>query len=340
MFVLVPFFPPAAPLPAMPSHKRVITLALIMVLLALPSLTIGETIHLRPTPSNMSCSTQPCYTLSEYARDFGQYTNGSNLTLQFLPGNHTLNVNLTITNMYQLEMLGSVEPTRIVCNPNVRFTFRNISEIKISGVAFVSCGISRTILIGDNQWPSIIHYGLYTFNWLKTQISDCTFQDNYGGALWVVDSHVVLRGNNSFLRNCKVCSNGWCSPYPHVCFGGGVLTQRSNISFTGSSSFIGNSAEGGGGIYAQDHSNVDFTGNTTFFDNSAFDGGGVYAQDHSNVDISGNTTFIGNSAQWAGGGIQARRICKINISGNITFSGNSAKLVGGGVDAYASSSVV
>ena len=149
----------------MASYKRVITLALAMVLLALPSLTIGETLHVRSTST---CPTHPCYTLSEYAQDLGQYTNSSHLTLQFLPGNHTLNANLTITDIFQLEMLSSVEPTRIVCSSNVGFTFRNISEIKISGVAFVSCGISRTILIGDNQWPSIIHYGLYTFNWLKT----------------------------------------------------------------------------------------------------------------------------------------------------------------------------
>ena len=312
-----------------------------MVLLALSSLTFGETLHVRPMSTNASCPTHPCHTLSGYAQDLGQYTNDSNLTLQFLPGNHTLNVNLTITNMYQLDIFGSVEDTRVACSPNVGLTFRNISEMKIDSLSFVSCDISYTIWIGDNtNRPSILHYGLFLQSIQKTEISDCTFQDNYGGALWVVDSHVVLSGNNSFLRNCRMCSNGLCSPYPHLCFGGGVLAQRSNVSFNGNSNFIGNSAGGGGGVYAWTNSNVDFRGNTTFIGNSAFDGGGVYAQDHSNVDISGNTTFIGNSAWWCGGGIYARNISNINISGNTIFSGNSVKLLaGGGVCAQTSSSV-
>ena len=333
------FFSLTAFLPAMSSYQGVITLALTVVLLALPSLTFGVTLHVRSTDT--SCPTHPCHTLSEYAQDLGQYANGSNLTLQFLPGNHTLNVNLTITNMYQLEIFGSVVPTQIVCSSNVGLTFRNISEMKIDSLAFVSCDISYTIRIGDNYYePSILHFGLFLQSIQKTEISDCTFQDNYGGALWIVDSHVVLSGNNSFLRNCRMCSNGWCSPYPHNCFGGGVLAQRSNVSFTGSNSFIGNSAEGGGGVYAWTNSNVDFSGNTTFIGNSAFDGGGVYAQDHSNVDISGNTTFIDNSVWWCGGGIYARNISNIDISGNTIFSGNSAKLLsGGGVCAQTSSSV-
>ena len=52
------------------------------------------------------------------------------------------------------------------------------------------------------------------------EIIDCTFQDSYGSTL----AHVVLRENNSYLNNCRLCSNGSCydgsSP---TCLGGGVL---------------------------------------------------------------------------------------------------------------------
>ena len=61
--------------PTMASHQGVLTLALTVVLLPLPSLTYGVTLHVTPTSTNTSCPTQPCHTLSEYAQDPGQYFN-------------------------------------------------------------------------------------------------------------------------------------------------------------------------------------------------------------------------------------------------------------------------
>ena len=89
-------------------RSRSANLALTVVLLALPSLTYGVTLHVRPTSTNISCPTHPCHTLAEYAQGPEQYFDDSNLTLQFLPGTHTLNVNLTITNIHQLEIQGAV----------------------------------------------------------------------------------------------------------------------------------------------------------------------------------------------------------------------------------------
>ena len=74
----------------MVSYQGVLTLGLTMVLLAFSSLTYGETFHVRPTSANASCPTAPCHPLSVYAQDPGQYFNDSNLTLLFLPGNHTV----------------------------------------------------------------------------------------------------------------------------------------------------------------------------------------------------------------------------------------------------------
>ena len=261
-------------------------------------------------------------------QNLGQYTNGSNLTLQFLPGNHTLSVNLTITNMYQLEIFGSVEDTRIVCGANVGLTFRNISEMKIDGLTFVSCARPHVAQIGRGSSSSTLsstYYGLYIRSIQKTEIIDCIFQDSYGSALWIVDSHIFFIKNNNFLRNCRLCSNGGC-PYwnTHICEGGGVFAERSNVSFTGSNSFISNSAYSGGGVLARDHSNVDISGNTTFIGNSATFGGGIRIKSNSNVNIDGNGTFNGNVAIATGGGVYAQSSCSVNISGNTIFHGNSA----------------
>ena len=355
--------------PTMAFHQRLLSLALTVVLLALPSLTYGVTLHVRPTPTNTSCPTHPCHTLSEYAQDPGEYFNETNLSLQFLPGSHTLNVNLTISNISQLEITNVVVPTKIVCDSNVGFILRNISVVRIEGLAFVGCAKSGIVQVFDYSFRTHhTYYGLHLQSVQMAEIIDCAFQDSYGTALGVVDSHVVLRGNNRFLNNCRVCSNGRCGVWGRQCLGGGVFVQRSDLNITGSTTFSdnsasrygsvggvcaersnvhisgnttfsGNSGSSGGGVTARS-SNVTISGNTTFSGNSASgSGGGVSAWDSSNVTISGNTTFSGNSASWSGGGVSAKYSSNVNISGNTTFSGNSASRDGGGVSAGYSSNV-
>ena len=329
--------------PTMASHQGVLTLALTVVLLALPSLTRGVTLHVRPTSTNTSCPTHPCQTLSEYAQDPGQYFNDSNLTLQFLQGTHTLDINLTITNINQLKIHGTLAPTRVVCNSHVGFTFSNISKLTIGGLAFVACARSSVVQVSSTPYLEKTYYGLHLQSVPTAEITDCTFQDSYGSAFGVVDSRVVLKENNSFLNNCRVCHgscvdiDGYQSPR---CRGGGVFVQRSYLSITGSSSFFNNLARmEGGGVSAWDGSNVYISGNTTFSGNSASSsGGGVTALHSSNVYISGNTIFSGNSAS-SGGGVTAWNSSNVYISGNTTFIGNSARSDGGGVSALHSSNV-
>ena len=228
-------------------------------------------------------------------------------------------------------------PTKVVCNSNIGFTLRNISVVRIEGLAFVSCAKSGIV---HYSFPTLhaTYYRLHLESVQMAEIIDCTFQDSYGSALGVVNSHLVLR-ENRFLNNCRLCSNGKCDNnfQGPRCYGGGVFVRRSNLSITGSSRFSGNSANSGGGVYAYS-SNVYISENTTFSGNSAGrygSGGGVYAHS-SNMDISGNTTFSGNSAN-SGGGVSAYS-SNVNISGNTTFSSNSASKDGGGV--YADSSNV
>ena len=311
----------------MASHQGLLTLALTVVLLALPSLTCGVTLHVRPTSTNTSCPTHPCHTLSEYAQDPGQYFNDSNLTLQFLPGNHTLDIDLTIANISHLKIYGALLPTRVVCYSHVGFTFSNIYILSIDDLAFVACASASVIQVNHTYTT---YYGLHLQSVPMAEIIDCTFQDSYGTALGIVDSRVVLRDNN-FLNNCRLCSNGRCDYQRPRCFGGGVFVQRSNLSITGSSSFFGNSATNGGGLSAWHSSNVYINGSTTFSGNSASYGGGVTAWSSSNVYVSGNFIFSGNSAN-NGGGVSAWD-SNVYISGNTTFIGNSA-LNGGGVNAW------
>ena len=322
-------------LPTMASHQGVITLALALavVLLAFPSLSYGVTLHVRPTSTNTSCLTQPCHTLSEYAQYPGRYFNESNLTLQFLPGNHTLDVNLTITKVYQLEILGNTSalvPSRVECSFAVGWVFMNITKVKVNGLEFVSCG--RSQISHGNHFTT--YYGLHLQSIQMTEIIDCTFQDGYGSALGIADTFLVFRGNNNFFNNCRMCSHGKCDFWGHKglnCLGGGIYAHGSNLSFIGSSNFVDNLARDGGGIYAVSNSNVAINGNTTFTCNTAVNGGGVFLGTNADVNISGNTVFIGN----LGTGLYAGASKSVDISGNTTFSHN----LGGGVNIGTNSNV-
>ena len=324
----------------MASHKSVLTLVLIAVLLAFPSLTYGVTLHVRQTSINTSCLAHPCQTLSEYAEDVEQYFNqsDSNLTLQFMPGDHSLNVDLIITSIHRLEILGNssaVVPTRVRCSSYAGFAFSTIYKVRIDGLAFVSCARSGT---AQNSYGthSPTYYGLHLQSVQTAEIIDCTFQDSYGSALGVVDSHVVLRGNR-FLNNCRLCSNERCRNYNFqgpICYGGGVFVDGSNLNITGCSSFSNNTAWYGGGVSAWEGSNVYISGNTTFSGNSASENGGGVSAYSSNVTISGNTTFSGNSASMGGGGVRVWKRSNVYISGNTIFSNNSAGVDGGGVSVH------
>ena len=255
--------------------------------------------------------------------------------LQFLPGNHTLDVNLNITSIHQLEILSNssaVGPSKVVCSFSVGITLSNISVVKIDGLTFVSCAKFHVQQLVNHHVTT--YYGLYLQSVQTAEIIDCTFQDSYGSALGVVDSHVVVRGSNNFLRNGKMCQNGQCPLFGNPnCYGGGVFVDRSSLNISGSSSFINNSAENGGGVYVQKNSNVNMSENTMFIGNLAINGGGVHAGSNSNVKIMGNTTFSGNSASKGGGGVYEDSDCILNIDENATFRGNSAKF-GGGVYAH------
>ena len=119
---------------------------------------------------------------------------------------HTLDVNLTIASIHQLEILGNtiaMVPTRVVCNSNVGLTFKNIqSKVRIHGLVFVSCAKFSVSQVEYSCFTT--YYALHLQSVQTAEIIDCTFQDSYGSALGVVDSHLILQRNN-FLNNCKWC---------------------------------------------------------------------------------------------------------------------------------------
>ena len=307
------------------------TLILTVTVLALPS--TGTILTIKPS-SNTPCLNNLCLTLSEYAQNQPQYFSSSNITLQFLPGNHTLASNLIIANIQHLDILGdttSLTSSRIKCSDsNVGFEFRNISKVRVRDMTFTYCGISRSIYqiyrssTGTRLQSGIVeqYYALLFLSVQHVEIGECVFNHNFGTALGIVNSSATLSGNNMFSSNCR-CSN--VQKCHQGCFGGGIYVETSDVNFDGNTTFDGNP---GGGMYAQFNNFVSFSGSTTFKGNIAVNGGGIHALYNSNVSFSGSTTFKGNIAM-NGGGVFASHNSHVKFSGTGTISDNVATNGGG-----------
>ena len=86
-------------------------------------------------PNATSCSSCPhnthCATLSEYAQEAERYFT-SNTIMVFLPGDHVLGTNITVTNVTRLTLCGESSGKRatVVCSGSVGLSFTSMVEFK------------------------------------------------------------------------------------------------------------------------------------------------------------------------------------------------------------------
>ena len=142
----------------------------------------------------------------------------------FLPGDHTLDMNITVADVDRLIMRGESSniPT-VVCSGPVGLSFTSMVDLRIHSLAFTSC--SR-----DFSDPS--KYGLLLE---LAELVNCSFHDNLGTALVVMNTNIILIGNTDFKHNH--CEDDYCVG------GGGIAANSSNLTFIGDTMFIGNNAK-------------------------------------------------------------------------------------------------
>ena len=272
------------------------------------------------TPTATSCSFCPqnsanCTTLSEYAQEAERYFT-SNTTMVFLPGDHTLDTNVKVANITRFTMckasyLGN--KATIVHNTLVGFSFTSVAEFKMHSLAFTSYSWNDGILPGGN-------YALHLQSIQNAELVNCSFHDNIGTALVVIDTNIILSGNSDFIHNH--CESTFCVG------SGGIVALSSNVTFTGNTTFLENFATsyyGGGAIYISHDSTFSFIGLITFINNSADFGGGAICTNGTNIlSFNGMSNFAGNSAANYGGGILLSSNSVLYFVGINNFINNSA----------------
>ena len=285
------------------------------------------------TPTATSCSSCPrnstyCTTLSKYAQETEQYFT-SYTTMVFLPGDHALDTNITVANVSRLTMHGessSSNKATVVCSGLVGLSFTSIVDIKIHSLTFTSCSRRYTLTLG-----LVYHAAMYLQSTQDAELVNCSFHDNNGTAISVTSTNIYLVGNTKFTHN-RACGS--------IVLGGGIIALNSNLTFTGNTTFLDNSAipgqcpfaysgsfaVGGGAIFTVNKTVLSFSGTSNFIGNSGDRrGGAIYASYNSVLNLNGTSNFINNSA-YLGGAIHTGINGKMTLNGTIYFLNNGVKV--------------
>ena len=281
------------------------------------------------TPTATSCSSCPhnsthCTTLSEYAQEAEMYFT-SNTTMVFLPGDHTLDTNITVANVAGLTLRGepsSGNRATVVCSGSVGLSFTSLVDFKIDFLTFASCSRKYNGTLSDFHL-TVVYGAILLQSSQCAELVSCSFSDNDGTALVVINADVTLSGNTFTQNRASTSPGGAIIAYNHTV-----------LNFSGINNFINNSARSGGAIYTSHNTVLSFNGTSNFINNSGGEGsagGAMYITGNTTVlSCSGTNNFINNFAHY-GGAILAYYTTVLNFSGTNNFINNSAVGSGGAI---------
>ena len=305
--------------------------------------------------TDSACPSTTCLNFSQYIQNSETYFT-SNTTFIFSPGDHIVEGNVAIVNVSTLKLIGSNfldgGKTQILCTLPAAFKLINVSNGEFSALEFISCG---------EKGYSFAAVSLYQVD--KFKLTNCTFQQSrntalraskstailtrnifinnsadyiYGGAIYVLNSHIDLQENTMFAYNTAVFG-GAIAIRSHstvnttgntvfmrnkATFGGGIYMINSYAAFGGDSYFVENTAEYGSMIIV-DNSSLLLTANQTFSKNFADSDGGILVL-NARMAMHGQNNFVNNTAEIGGGSAILGKGCEIDITGSTNFIHNSA----------------
>ena len=325
--------------------------------------------HITISP-NQECPSGACLTLSQFANNFSSESyvyNDSNLTLEFLPGNHTLPSQISFMNLSIVSMFANFDitsnfsqPALIFCDSNARFEFLHVQTVQISRLNFTGCtgnkveNVEQFTLVDSsfagvegktgtalklNQTSANISRSSFINNKGDTyHYFRCSNWDGYaiivsvtaaGGAISMEESQVTIE-QSIFERNGGDV-------------GGAIFSKlNSNITII-SSNFVENHATlqspnirycsgGGGALHAVNVKAISLR-DSNFTDNSAsdiLDGGAICVYESTTLHFTITNCHLNNNTagEW-GGAIRVTNVSTVTVSGS-KFNDNSATYSDGG----------
>ena len=235
-------------------------LPLVAQVLVLAFSVASDIRYVRPADSPLSsCPGQPCHILREYV-EIDNFTNGT--TLQFLPGNHTLQRSFHLVNISDVtfEAMSNNSVTNIICKDNVTINSSMVTHLNIVGLTFILSQRSQ----GNG---SVLEFSKCKF----VLISDTVFQGSgevTGRAIKVLLSKAtILRCVFKNLKTFAYLDSAAAA-------GGAIHITNARLIIYDSSFFNNVANHGGGAIHVHALSSLLLNG-TIFDGNSAGNRGGA-----------------------------------------------------------------
>ena len=312
-------------------------------------LVVGKVYYIKPL-THMSCLEESCLTLLQFAAYTDSYLE-TNVSLSFLPGNHSLNSDLHVNAVSRLSMylnstLSPATPT-IVCEEQASITFSSIDDVYIGYLKFVGCH--------GHQVTSVKTFMLESATFIYHTGSALQFSSSNAN---IVRSLFISNSGGSYhQRSAKLKEDNYPLPdkVTYTKAGAAMTLAKSSVDIM-DCLFEGNHAPIGGAIFSELHSNITLI-NTMFKENyavcgtrdnidSACIGGALYSAN--GTVMAYNSTFFGNKVITIRGEYKNRifpfggvfgLLDSIFIAKNCNFVQNgldhlSAKSYGGVIHAY------
>ena len=113
----------------------------VVLLLGVLDLGSSEVYQITLSPTDQ-CPAEVCLTLNHFANNLSAYPHSSTVMI-FNSGNHSLEVNVSITDIIMLALISNVivPRTLVACDHRAVLIFNNVSCVHISNLTFVGCAL-------------------------------------------------------------------------------------------------------------------------------------------------------------------------------------------------------
>ena len=281
--------------------------------------------HYYITPSlSVVCPGDPCLTLAQLAANSTSYFgNKTNISLSFLPGNHCLDGELSLSHADNFSMTkvvgGNYGTVSVECgSQSGRFNISEMTFAAIKDLHFVGCGGNKVsqvkqFIVEDTIFEGVEGRGtaLVLNQVTDASVAKSSFLSNLHARIF--EYHAISR----FVRDQEILKYLYLNQNPSLAVGGALYTAFSNVSII-NSNFTDNRAEIGGALFAH-NSSLHIVGSTYNHNKASF--AGVMITSESSIKIK-NSNFIDNAATFHSGVMIAYRD-SFSIH-STTFTNNSA----------------
>ena len=297
---------------------------LLLFLLVYADSANSQQAHYYITPSlSVHCPGDPCLTLPQLAANSTSYLgNETNVSLFFLPGNHSLDGELSLShadNFSMTKVIGGNGTVFVECgNQFGRFNISETTFAMMKDLHFVGCGgnkISQVeqFIVEDTIFEGVEGRGtaLVLNQVTDASITRSSFLSNVHASTF--EHHEI----SPYARDQEILNYLYLNRNSSLAVGGALYTAFSNVSIV-SSKFTDNRAEIGGALFAH-NSSLHVVESTYSYNKASFAGAMITLE--SSIDIE-NSNFIENAAM-IHGGVMIAYTDIFNINGT-TFTNNSA----------------